>query len=441
LKKKIAIFTTFSSASPAYSLNRVTQDQLKMLVDNGYEPNVIVAEGFKPIEMYAHEKVTVKEIPNVPVSNEARMDNTFNKDVMMIEQALTEHLKGVDVCFTHDIIYQAAALKHQIAAKRVAKTYPNLLWLHWVHSATPPARLANLTQHFTDEFSKEIQRPFPHSFICYPNKWFAPAVADSFNINRNKVKHVPHATDFCRFKKYEEDTINLIKKKKLLEADAIAVYPIRLDRGKQVQFVLKVMAMLKTLGKSVRVIIVDFHSTGGDKVIYRDDLRQIGITWGLDERELTFTSEFLPQWHLEVPWEVVSDLMDLSNCFIFPSASESYSLITQESGLSRQVQVLNFNLTPLMSIFGEYPYYKKFGEAAVDPLNNEEAGNCETKYDNERMFMLQVAGLLNYELENNRVLAQERKLRKYRSLDYVFKTYIEPLFFYEELKKEPIEQR
>lgn len=440
-KRRIAIFTTFTGADQAYSLNRVVQDQLQMLLDHGYEPTVLVAEGFKPIELYAHEKVTIKHIPNVPVSNEARMDNTFNQDVRRLEGVLTEVLSEIDICITHDIIYQAAALKHQIAAKRVAKTYPNLRWLHWVHSATPPARLANLTQHFSDEFAKEIQNKFPNSFICYPNPWFMPAIAKSFNVNENMVKWVPHPTDYCRFKKYREDTIKLIKAKNMLEADAIAVYPIRLDRGKQVQFVLKVMAMLKTLGKSVRVIITDFHSTGGDKVVYRDELKQTGIQWGLNEQELVFTSEFLPEWHLEVPWQVVSDLMDLANCFVFPSASESYSLITQESGLSRQAQVLNFNLPPLMSVFGNKPYYRKFGEGCVDPFDNTVEGGNQTNYSNERLYMLEVAGLLNYELDNNRVLVQERLLRKKRSLKYVFENFIEPLFSYEELKREAVEQK
>jgi len=411
-----------------------------MLLIHGYEPSVIVAEGFKPIEIYAHPKVIIKEIPNVPVSNEVRMDNTFSQDVRRLEEALTNILADTDVCITHDIIYQAAALKHQIAAKRVARDHP-LRWLHWIHSATPPARLANLTQHFADEFAKEIEIEFPNSFICYPNPWFIPAVAKSFLVNENKVKWVPHATDYCRFKKYEKETIKLIEKKQMLEADAIAVYPIRLDRGKQVQYVIEVMAMLKTLDKSVRVIIVDFHSTGGDKVTYRDELKQKAIQWGLNEQEITFTSEFLPEWHLQVPWEVCSDLMDLANCFIFPSASESYSLVTQESGISRQAQVLNFNLPPLMSVFGKYPYYRKFGESAVDMFDNTAPGHSQTNYENERMYMLEVAGILNYELENNRVLAQERFLRQKRSLRYVFRNYIEPLFEYEELKEEVAEEK
>src|SRR3990170_2325360 len=36
--KKIIIFTQFSEISEAYSLNRVVQDQIKMLLRNGYKP-------------------------------------------------------------------------------------------------------------------------------------------------------------------------------------------------------------------------------------------------------------------------------------------------------------------------------------------------------------------------------------------------------------------
>ena len=38
--KRIAILTTFSSFSEAYSLNRVVMNQIRMLVDNGYKPDL-----------------------------------------------------------------------------------------------------------------------------------------------------------------------------------------------------------------------------------------------------------------------------------------------------------------------------------------------------------------------------------------------------------------
>ena len=42
--KKICIFTNFFSYDECYSLIRVADDQIKMLVSHGYKPKVIVSE-------------------------------------------------------------------------------------------------------------------------------------------------------------------------------------------------------------------------------------------------------------------------------------------------------------------------------------------------------------------------------------------------------------
>ena len=44
--KKVAILTDFINFDPAYSLCRVVRDQVKALVSKGYEPLLLVREGF-----------------------------------------------------------------------------------------------------------------------------------------------------------------------------------------------------------------------------------------------------------------------------------------------------------------------------------------------------------------------------------------------------------
>ena len=433
--KRIAIFTTFTGANPAYSLNRVVQDQIKMLTDHDYAVKVIVAEGFQPVEMYAHPKVTLAHIPSVPCHNEVRMDTTFNQDVRNIEAQLTTALQDIDVVITHDIVYQPACLKHLVASKRVANTYPNIRWLHWIHSATSPYRLANLAQTFTDEFAKEIRIPFPNSYYVYFNDYTRPSIARNYDVPEDFVKVVHHPTDYCRYMKFGDKVKRLVKEKDLLSADAIAFMAARLDRGKQIEMIIKIMGQLKSLKTDVRVLIGDFHSTGGDKVTYRDELKQIAIDWGLNEKELTFCSDFDPEWKVEMPFEDCSDIMKISNVFIQPSRSESYSLVTQEAGLQGNVVMLNQDFPPFRDIFHQWPLYRKFS-SNMDVLEGIMGDNTSTntKYDNEYGYMLSCAAAIKSELINNRVLALQTFLRKYRNTDYVFRNELEPLFHLEEVK-------
>lgn len=290
--KKVLIYSNFSSADPAYSLNRCIQDQIAMLLFGGYDPVVVVAESFKPIENYALPGVEIRFIPNVPCHNDIKKDPTFDSDIEELTKATREALKDIDIVLTHDIVYQPAALKHNLACRTVAVERPELRWMHWIHSATPPYTLAQLRPFFQEEYLKLIDKPFPNSYYISFNNVLAPSIATNFNVLSENVKVVPHPTDICRFFNFDPLVTKMVEEKKLFEADAICVYPIRLDRGKQVEYVIKTMACLKDFGLSVRCIMADFHSTGGDKVTYRELLHTIGTDYGLTPQELIFTSEF-----------------------------------------------------------------------------------------------------------------------------------------------------
>lgn len=408
-------------------------NQIRMLVDNGYKPIVIVGKYFEPVQDYADPNVTIKRIPDVPVYNEVKTDSTFDQDCLALENAMAEALDKVDVVLTHDIIYQPACLKHLIAAKRIAKRRPELRWLHWIHSATSPYTLKDLRPIFVDEYAKIISEKFPHSFYVFFNHYSIPRIAQNFQVDDDDVKIVHHPTDIKAFYKMDNDSWNLIKDKDILSADVICVYPIRLDRGKQVEKVIKIIASFKKLDKSVRLIVSDFHSSGDDKVTYRQECKKIAKEWNLVDNELIWLSEQRSSWAIEVPYTVVADLFHVSNVFIGASVSESYSLITQEAGLSGVVMELNRDFPPYRDIFGWAPHYIPFS-SNIDALTGLD-GNTTTKVNDEVQFYGDAARILNYELENDRAIALKTALRKYRNLDYIFKHELEPLFSYEEIKK------
>ena len=83
--KKVSIFTTFTNVDSAYSLIGVVQNQIRMLVSGGYEPTVVVKEGFRPEEAFALPGVTLKFIPHVHTSNyvaELVEDKNFKRDLI-----------------------------------------------------------------------------------------------------------------------------------------------------------------------------------------------------------------------------------------------------------------------------------------------------------------------------------------------------------------------
>src|SRR3990167_9473824 len=421
-KTKVAIATTFNSYDNAYSLINVVADQIRMLRFAGYSPVVLVQEGFVPEDVF--KDVELRFLPAVHVYNEVKIDETFEADQESLYQAMKKHLEDVRVIITHDWIYQPDALKHQVAARRIAKEDPTKRWLHWIHSATTPFILST-QRGGGNKFMDMIKEDWPHSFICFPNSYSVPRVATHYGLPPERVKVVHHPTDIPSYFGFDETETRLWREKKLWLAYAIAVAPARLDRGKQIEWVIKIMAGLKMDGQQVRVIVVDFHSTGGDKVNYREELKQVAIDWGLNPMEVTFTSEFDQVWQTRVPRKTVSNLFAISNVVILPSRSETYSLVAQEAGLRGNLLVLNNDFPPFRDIYGPTALYHPFS-SNIDKMTGMD-GETTTKYTSERDFSLEVGRMIKYHIENDFALKMRTKLRKERSVEGVAQNEFIPI--------------
>lgn len=429
MKKKITIITTFRSADEAYSLNRIVIDQIKMFTKAGYKLDIIVAKGFEPKGWYAHKDVTCQYIPDVPVHNDLKIDETFEKDVESLMVEFEKLLKDTDVAITHDVTYQPAAMKHNAALRTLANMGKvKATFLHWIHSATCPSVLQDLRgggEKYLDSFSK----PFPNSFYIAFNEYSIPRIAKWFKIEEDKVKYIPHPHDFFEDK---DDLVEKISDRgQILQKDVVCMYPCRLDRGKQPHLVLETIAQIKKLKRSVCLIIADFHSTAGDKVTYRDEMKTRAIDLGLAEDELIFLSEFdVPEdqdFRYEIPHKVINQLFELTNVFILPSRSETYSLVAQEAVAKRNFIVLNQDFPPFRSIYGDAAYYRQYS-SDMDAMNGLD-GNTNTEYSDAETYHNATAKYINYVMENTRVLKLFNKIRQTRNLDYVFSKHIEPLMY------------
>lgn len=444
-KKQVCIFTNFFSYDPVYSLIRVTENQVKMLLRHGYRPRVIVSDSFEPEGVFAHKDVDIRKVPNVNCHNSVHKDPTFDEDVDSIAEALRSHLQGVDVCITQDIVYKPSELKYNFAARKILGEFPEIKWLHWINSATPPVSLNKLMSVFEDEYLSLVKRPFPNSYYVFFNEISRGIIARNFGVGQEKVRIVHHPSDLDKIYGVESPILSrFIKKRDIYSADAIALYPSRLDRGKQVHFMVRTMAKMKELGVSVRAIVADLHSTGGDKVKYRDEMKAEAIDWGLTPQELSFTSDFHEDWSHGIPHEDVLALFRISNVFIMPSVSESYSLITQEAALTGVVPVLNQDFPPFRDIFGKDAIFRKYSSnwdvmAGYDEAMGQGTQTVteygpgkaypEERASYEQSYHKDTAGMILDRLKNDISLAMQTKIRKERGLDAVFKNELEPLFY------------
>lgn len=450
---QVAILTTFYSVDNAYSLCNVVEDQLKMFTMHGYKIKLFVDEGLdeKTLKgVWKHPNITFVKFMKVERSNEGKLKENFQEESNALYAQLKELLKDVKVVIAHDIVLQSAHIIHNLACRRVAQERPDLRWIHWAHSAT------SAKVPCSDETaSAVIGQKFPNSIVAYPNDWDKKRVAQNWGYELDEVKTVHHPSDFLElmfgkeidFSIYpslsEEDknkldkeinypirlTKDLVNEFDILNADVIVAYPCRLDRGKQPEFLIKTMAKMKDLGRTVRCILFDFHSTGDDKLVYKEELQRTAMEWGLTPHEMIFVSKWREDTHLSVPREVVMNIKKISDFHMHPSTSETYSLVVQESMIWKNLCVLNHHFPPMRDIYGsKNVLYEEFG-SAVNSLTGENGATNINIYDQPKHFE-NLANRILYHIEvANPVINQWRFIRQTKSLKYIFRTQLEPLLY------------
>src|SRR3954453_5634668 len=116
---KVALLTMFNGLDSTYSLVNVAAEQLRMMLDAGLEPLLLVSENCSLDNVYGvfqdkrikWEKVVNsingKQIHWKDYSQpDGKVHSTFFDEANVIAEDLVAKLADVDVCIMHDIHYQ-----------------------------------------------------------------------------------------------------------------------------------------------------------------------------------------------------------------------------------------------------------------------------------------------------------------------------------------------
>jgi glycosyltransferase involved in cell wall biosynthesis len=421
----IAVITTFAEIFEAFSLCRVAASQVDMLRRHGHQVTFVATEGCPSRGAFAHPDIANVRIPYaVLVSEQDALDRpaAFREDVDYIKGKLRPVLATCAVAITHDILLIWHHLAYNVACRELALEFPRVRWLHWIHSAADTNRDYPRGDPRATRFI-----PFPHAQFVYPNAVDAPRVARQFGVPEHDVRVVPHAMDVAETFDFHPISRALVHRFRLYEPDIFAIYPARLDRGKQAEKIVRLFAELKRAGASVRLLLLNFHSTGEHFIYYRDEILAEAATLGLDGDDVVFTNALreLPpiapaemrRAAIEMPHRVVMDLFHLSDIYVHPSASETYSLVCQEAAISGNLLVLNDDFPAMREVYGDEALYVKFSSTLFHTIHTP----------NENAYYAEVARDILTLLDTYPTLAQRRRIRRTRNPDAVFQQYLQPL--------------
>lgn len=421
--KQVFILTNFSTYLRSFSPIIVVGEQLKMLQRAGYEPVLIVTDGWEPPQDSIFATVKTEYMSPVTYQDPPVVNDMFREDVDLVFNQLSEFIPAGSVVITHDLIFLPDYVKFHLASRRLAEKESSIRWIHWVHSATGPNTLIAEREMYGEEYKKLLLSKFPNSIIAYPNAQDIPRVARNFGYEEYEVVEVPHSTDLAQH--MHPIVQRLYKEKKLYESEVLMIYPIRFDRGKKPEMHVRAVAALKEVGITSHTVYCDFQSTGGDKMVYKQEVKKLAEELGVAD-QITFLSEFDDMCVLEVDHSIIQELFQLSNIFLLPSRSETYSLIAQEAMAWKNLCILNYDFPAFRQIYGKNALYRQFdgAEIAFDGFD----GKIDTTHtDIQEYFRARFALPIKGWLEHEKTLRGSTWVRTKRNPDYIFQNYLEPL--------------
>lgn len=353
---KVAILTMFSGLSTTYSLVNVVADQIEMLLRANVPVKVLVSETCPDKErtgVFSDKRIEWVKITNTrngqnitwhDYSNTSgHVHESFFEEANLIAADFVRHLKDVDVCILHDILYQGWHLVHNIAIRTAQEQLPHIRFLAFTHSL-PLNRPKELEYPFSARFTD-----MPRTKFVYPTYSGIPALARQYGVPEGKCAVVYNTLPLLS--SMSPDVQRVAENIDLMEAEVLAVYPARLTTGKQFEKVAALAGAIKTQAeKNCKVIFCDFPSADIPSGVYKKMIRMEGKKYGLDEDDLLFTSDI--GYTEGFPRQGVFELFTLSNLFICPSYSESFGLTVLEAGSRGNFLVLN-EAVPALKELGE----------------------------------------------------------------------------------------
>jgi hypothetical protein len=326
----VAILSHFQSFAPSYALAVGWCERTKMMEYFGVDFTFFTAKNC-PEGSYPHQVSVLKTIPG---------SKPFDYKVEAFTEQYIELLGDFDVVCTPDIIYQRKGnfLAWNQAARN-AMQYIKPWWCHWIHSSWTN-RPNNLNLKDPDSLRYQMM---DRSFLVYLNASEAPHLVQMYDTDEKWVRYVHNPKDPRVFYDMHPFSWEIIKQLGLYEKDAVCVFPhcsTRMD-AKGIDGVINIMAGLKRNGRSVGLVFCNANSR---KVkIEIDEKREFMKTKGLIEgKDYMFTHDinnFRP-----MPRQVVRDLMQISNIFVFASWRETTGNAFQEAQISDNLLVLSQNL-------------------------------------------------------------------------------------------------
>lgn len=416
----------FTGLSTTYSLVNVVADQIKMLLRSGINVRVLVSETCPDEErtgVFRDPRVRWVKITNTlhgrPIhwhdysGASGTVHDTFYEEADAIAADYVRHLKDVDVCILHDILYQGWHLVHNVALRRAQKELPKLRFLAFTHSLP-----VNRPKHPEEPFAARFT-DLPGTRFVYPTHSGLPALAKQYAVPEGRCATVYNTVPLLE--SLDPSVQDVARQVDLLSPEILIVYPARLTTGKRLEKAAALAGAIQDhTERSTRIIFCDFPCADIPAPVYKDMIRTEGRQYGLEAADVVFTSDL--GYENGFPRQGVLDLFQLSNLFLCPSYSESFGLTVLEAASRGNFLVLNEAVPALQELGRALGAYFMRWDA-----RNFGYDTHETYNPSERDYYAEHSQRIVDRMRQDPALAAKTKVRTQYNSDWICRNQLLPL--------------
>jgi glycosyltransferase involved in cell wall biosynthesis len=147
---------------------------------------------------------------------------------------------------------------------------------------------------------------------------------------------IPPGVDVYDFLGLSSFTRGIIEKLNLLAAEPLILLPARLTRRKNIEFAIKVIALLKRDYPNVKLIVTGPPGPHNPQNIsYLDALNSLRKELNLESQVLFLYDAGDDGEVLTIPDEAIPDFFQIADILLFPSTREGFGIPVLEAGLVR----------------------------------------------------------------------------------------------------------
>ena len=313
-----------------------------LLLEAGYAVSVITGDGgsdpvFKDARVMLIPEMDTQYPENLDIA--ARMGEgppppEFYRLQERIESELDRLWDDFDIVIVHNMLNIQFNLSATAALCRVMQRHAarGIVWCHDISRYVRPD--SGAAPRFGGPW--DLLRTYrPELIYVAVSRQRQRQLAQTLACPLERIRVISNGVDPAMLFGLSELGQSLVNAWRLLEADLIALMPIRITQAKNIEFALHVMAALKTMELSPRLVVTGpadpHHADSSD---YFDELLRLRHELEL-EREVCFVYEGLLNTspHLTISTEVVAELYRVCDLVLMPSWREGFGLPVIEGGL------------------------------------------------------------------------------------------------------------